>query len=506
MAFFKEIFTKSLVGQIVLKFGYIFFACSVLYGWYYGESETRNLYEIKRQQQQSMYQSLAVNITPLLLEKNLSAIEQLLINYAGYPDILSMKVVDNKGDIQSEINKNAAGEIFPTFFYGNTNTPIKAVVKYEISGNIAEIWVPLEYINKQVGWLHVSNDLTSIDEARRKIWLGVILHGTGIYLISIIFLTLLLQRMLSPIRILSQHNRDIIDNMGNTIDVTSDASEINELINASNLASKKIHKQANELKDSAIHLEDLVQERTRELHRAKEIAESASNEKSRFLACMSHELRTPLHAVNGFAQIMLMNKEKLDKEQHYYIQEILNAGDHLLQMLDELLDVGRIEQGVLEINPEAIDLRDVIRDTFNMMKPVADNKHVELSMDMGDDNDDACIIHADRKRMKQIVFNLVSNAIKYTNSNGHVSLRMDKIGENIRFSVIDDGIGIASEDHDSVFEKFTRFGDMAKVDGVGIGLNLTKQLVHMMDGKIGFHSELHKGSEFWVEFTCVDSR
>lgn len=505
MTFLKEIFSRSsLLGQIVRRVGYVFLVSSVLYGWYYGESETRNLYELKRQQQESMSQSLAINITPLLYKKNLSDIEQLLIEYADYPDIVSMKVVDNQGDIQSEVNKSDKGDISPSFFYGNVTTPVKGDIDYKMSGDIAEIWVPLEYINKQIGWLQVSNDHASIDEARKKIWLGVVLYGAGVFLASIFLLSLLLQRTLSPIKALSEHNRDIIGNMGKTIDVTSDASEISELINASNLASQKIHEQANELKDSAVHLEDLVQERTRELYRAKEIAETASNEKSRFLACMSHELRTPLHAVNGFAQIMLVNKDELDKEQRYFVQEILNAGDHLLQMLDELLDVGRIEQGVLEINPERINLSDIISETFNMMKPVADNKNVELSIDEG--HTGSYDINVDKKRIKQIVFNLVSNAIKYTKSNGHVVLRTKKNGDKLRLSVIDDGQGIAGKDHKYVFDKFTRFGDMAEVDGVGIGLNLTKQLVHMMHGEIGFYSELNKGSEFWVEFPCVDSK
>jgi PAS domain S-box-containing protein len=246
---------------------------------------------------------------------------------------------------------------------------------------------------------------------------------------------------------------------------------------------------------------DVTEDRLRadELRRAREQAEAASEAKSQFLASMSHELRTPLNAVLGFAQLLQRDrKQPLSERQAERVDHIMRGGEHLLKLIDEVLDLSRIEAGGVTISAEPVTLRDVLDEVVNTLEPMATRSSVQLGVAPMPGPLPA--VTADRTRLVQILMNFGSNAIKYNRLHGHVTFRVNRHDTSVRVSVIDDGLGIPEGKRGRIFEPFHRAGQEAgPIEGTGIGLAISKRLAELMKGNIGFDSESGRGSTFWVE-------
>ncbi len=234
------------------------------------------------------------------------------------------------------------------------------------------------------------------------------------------------------------------------------------------------------------------------LQEAREAAERASRAKSEFLSSMSHELRTPMHAVLGFAQ--LLEFEELNEEQHEHVQEILKAGGHLLELINRVLDLAKIESGRLDLTLTPVALGPVIDECASMARNFPARRDISL----GFPEDVDSIVIADRTRLKQCLLNLLSNAIKYNRDAGQVELVVTQ-GEpgRIQISVADTGAGIAPDQLDEVFQAFNRLNaDKTNVEGTGIGLTITRQLVELMGGSIEVCSEQGIGSTFTIDLAA----
>ncbi|MDV7340736.1 PAS domain S-box protein [Terasakiella sp. A23] len=250
---------------------------------------------------------------------------------------------------------------------------------------------------------------------------------------------------------------------------------------------------------------DMTETKTREdeLRVARENADQANKAKSEFLSKMSHELRTPLNAILGFAQLLgISRKHALSDRQQTQVDQIVQAGHHLLELINEILDLSRIEAGRLNLNLENISLQSVVDDCLPLVETLAREQKVHLNCE-GDMEVQLCV---DRTRLKQVLLNLLSNAIKYNKEDGHVWLDVRRKGQGvIRISVRDDGIGIGEEYQDELFKPFHRLGaEVGDVEGTGVGLTLTKQLVEIMGGIIDFESQQGHGSRFWIELHVAD--
>ncbi len=247
------------------------------------------------------------------------------------------------------------------------------------------------------------------------------------------------------------------------------------------------------------YLEDVTERR--ELEQARRdaaVAEAANRAKTDFLSRMSHELRTPLNAVLGFAQLMEIDRSEPPAEgQRRRLAMIRDAGEHLLHMIGDLLDLTRIESGGMTLQPEPVPLRALAAQALEMVRDSADKAQVALALAEGGD---ALVVRADRTRLRQVLLNLLSNAIKYNRPGGRVELRLaDGADGETLLSVADTGVGIAEDELPLVFEPFQR-GRQARggVEGAGIGLSVTRALVQLMGGRIAAHSHLGEGSVFTV--------
>jgi PAS domain S-box-containing protein len=251
-----------------------------------------------------------------------------------------------------------------------------------------------------------------------------------------------------------------------------------------------------ELKGIVITLSNIAARKQSEemLLAAKESAESASEAKTQFLSRMSHEFRTPLNAILGFSQILEMSKlPPRDKES---VEQILNAGRHLLGLVNDVLDISRIETHNLAMNLTVQCCQELIEEVSQLMKPMAESHQVTLNIEPSD----KLSILADNRRVKQVLINLVSNAIKYNQLNGSVMLSAAKQGDRVRIQVEDTGIGIPLDIQHRLFIPFDRLeADKSQVEGVGLGLSLCKTLVEGMQGSISVQSIPGKGSLFTVE-------
>ena len=247
-------------------------------------------------------------------------------------------------------------------------------------------------------------------------------------------------------------------------------------------------------------LEELVQNRTKALEIQTVKAEEANIAKSRFLANMSHELRTPLTAIVGYANILNDGiLGELDKDQKDAIEAICKSSDHLKILIDDVLNLARIESGKEVSNPEDLSLKSMIEESINLVKQTAKQKNISLYPPTFDEELQNISIYFDKKHFKQIMVNLLSNAIKYTEPNGTVHVLLENTGEAIKVSIQDTGIGIPEEKLKTVFERFERGTDEYSKSqvGTGIGLNLTRKLVILNKGEIGVTSVKGQGSTFY---------
>lgn len=243
-------------------------------------------------------------------------------------------------------------------------------------------------------------------------------------------------------------------------------------------------------------LESRVLQRTKDLLHAKDEAVKANRAKSEFLSSMSHELRTPMNAILGYAQLMEYQSDEIDTDKRKkFVGEILHAGRHLLDLINDLLDVARIEAGKYEIEVQPISIVEIVNECVALVSVLARKKSIKIDNQLLENQ--VCRILVDPRSFKQILINVLSNAIKYNAENGAVTINAEKVGNKYCvLNIIDTGDGISEEQLEVIFEAFHRSTDRTGVEGSGIGLGISKELMGAMGGELCVESELGKGSKF----------
>jgi signal transduction histidine kinase len=254
--------------------------------------------------------------------------------------------------------------------------------------------------------------------------------------------------------------------------------------------------------DEKRHLEEMqraVLNILEDLDIEKRAAQDANRMKSEFLANMSHELRTPLNAIMGFAKLMAHGKVgPVSAQQQEFLGDILKSSDHLLQLINDVLDLAKVEAGKMEFHPEPIELGQLVKEVRDILRAVSAGKQIQIDTDV----DPACVgLELDPAKLKQVLYNYLSNALKFTPDGGRVFIRVRPEGVSaFRLEVQDTGIGIVTEDLKNLFTEFRQLDSSAskRYQGTGLGLALTRRIVEAQGGRAGVDSTLGVGSTFFV--------
>jgi PAS domain S-box-containing protein len=289
-------------------------------------------------------------------------------------------------------------------------------------------------------------------------------------------------------------------------DITERKRVEDELFELNLNLEKKVDERASELAltNEALMIEILNRKSSEnELRKAKEEAEKANKAKSEFISRMSHELRTPLNSILGFAQLLEMGE--LNNGQRKGVRHILNSGKHLLKLINEVLDISRIEAGKLSFDIKEVNVKAAILEAIDLVMPLSLNNSIEFINKSGEIGN--VFVEADKKRLIQVLVNLLSNAIKYNKKDGQVTIRAFKLkselpntSKHLKIEISDTGVGIDSEKISRLFIPFERIDhNDSAIEGTGLGLSIAKELITAMGGTIGVESVLDEGSTFWIE-------
>jgi signal transduction histidine kinase/CheY-like chemotaxis protein len=366
---------------------------------------------------------------------------------------------------------------------------------------------------KNVGFVSIRSDLHAINTRLRSYTLI-----TAIVLLISLVVALLIseasQRVISkPIVQLAETARTISHEKSYSIRAatTANRDEVSTLIDSFNEMLNQIQQRDTALLGAQDELEKRVEERTEQLAAAnKELelrnreVEHATQLKSKFLASMSHELRTPLNAIVGFSDLLSEQAPgQLNPKQLRFVQHIKQGSTHLLQLINDILDLSKIEAGQLEFRYEDFEIKDALPEVLSTIRPLAMAKNITVN----ENSTSGLSICADRVRFKQVLYNLLSNAVKFTPNGGRVDIEVYNKAKMVHVSVSDTGIGIRPEDHALVFEEFRQVeGSTNAHEGTGLGLAISKRLVEEQGGTISLESELGKGSKFTISFPMGEQR
>ena len=369
---------------------------------------------------------------------------------------------------------------------------------------------PILQNGREIGRVYLRAEYALYD--RVLTYLGIAAVVTLAALGVALLLSMRLQRaVVQPILAISDVAQDVMqrqDYSRRAPKATSD--EVGVLADSFNGMLGEIERRSHEVLRLNEQLEARVKERTAQLETSNEelrlataAAEKANRAKSEFLSSMSHELRTPLNAIIGFGQLLGSDiGEARPERRREFVEHIVGAGKHLLTLINEILNLARIESGHVELSLEPVLMDEVLAECRQMIEPMAGQRGIATHFATGGN----LVAQADRMRLKQVLLNLVSNAIKYNRPNGSVRVDCAMTGpQQVRITVQDTGQGLQPEQIEALFQPFNRLGQEGGPEqGTGIGLVVTRRLVELMGGQIGVHSTPGEGSVFWVDLRASE--
>jgi signal transduction histidine kinase/CheY-like chemotaxis protein len=444
-------------------------------------------------------QILGSNTVSALVFNDPHAAETTLSALNASPHIIHGAIYTPDGQLFAGYWRDGAGKPLPM-----PAIPTGQSQAYRFANGRIALVQTIMFQGKLTGFVYISSDLRAIND-RLKTYALIAAAVLALSLIVALLISRISQRVISePVVQLAETVRFVSYKKDYSIRaaVTRNRDEVSTLIESFNEMLGQIQERDAALRQARDELEQRVLERTAELAVAnKELdlrnreVERATQLKSKFLASMSHELRTPLNAIVGFSDLLAeQTAGQLNEKQNRFVHHIKQGSTHLLQLINDILDLSKIEAGQLEFHCEAFPVGEALPEVLSTIRPLAMAKNILVQHKA----ETVRSVYADRVRFKQILYNLLSNAVKFTPKGGRIDIDCAEAENTVHISVTDTGIGIRPEDQNIVFEEFRQIegNSGATSEGTGLGLAITKRLVEQQGGKISLESELGKGSRF----------
>ena len=478
---------------------------------------------IKEAQNRSLM--LGTNAKVWILSNDFIGLQEVINSFKIYDDLIFASIINMDGKVIAHTDHDIVGKYIADEKAINF---LKKMSSLEVKLYDSEIFFQNEnYIDiaqvvynsdKRIALVHLR-----IDQSVRKENIQTTLNNGIIFTITSLiiaiffsiltanFLTKQLSKLILIMKDIRKGNKNVRASEDGILEIHQLSREFNLMLDTINKNEKELENAQDELKEDIKqrikseeeiqhlnnNLESTVKDRTEELVIEKEKAESANKSKSIFLANMSHELRTPLNAILGFSQLM-SDAPDISSSQKENLSIISNSGTHLLSLINDVLDMSKIEAGRMEISNTNVDLHKLLNDISSMMRVKADSKDLQFSLEMSDDL--VRYVKVDEKKLRQIIINIIGNSIKYTDEGG-ISFRVKSVTKDkssqLIFEIEDSGRGMSKDELNNVFDPFIQVKSSKGIsEGTGLGLAITHRFLELMDAEVNVESEVAKGTLF----------
>jgi signal transduction histidine kinase/CheY-like chemotaxis protein len=522
----QKLWNQSIRNQLILGTAGILTLLISVFSYFTIHNHSDFLHKEAMAETQDRSLMLAVNSQVWVMANDYVGLEEVISNFEIYKDLIYAAVINMDGKVIAHTDKERIGQYVSDKARVNYLKHLLAQ-KHQLSDRATiisqnehhiDLARPIRHNNHYIGWVELRTDQTQRQESISATIRNSLLFTFGALLIGLLvsFLTAKsltdpLYRLIDTMKRIRKGDKDAMADENGVAEVGQLSHEFNLMLGTLKQNEEELQrtqknlrqdirqrvKVEKEIRDLNDNLETIVQDRTKALEEEKEKAEASNRAKSAFLANMSHELRTPLNAILGFSTLMTQSSDIPETEKDN-LKIINHSGEHLLQLVNDVLDMSKIEAGHVRLDAEDFDLGELIRNITDMMRIRASEKGLQLLVDQT--SKFPRIIHGDAPKLRQILINLLSNAIKFTNQGG-ITLRLDTLEDDdcnlvLKFEVEDSGTGIEQKDIERIFMPFEQLANATSQKGTGLGLAITRQFVNMMGGDIHVQSKPDEGSIF----------